>query len=327
MAWLDDLVDFAVKGLQGAVQVGRAIAGAVGELVQKVTESARRIADEAVRRADKAFRDEPETVREAIERDLQEVNERLQRLRQKYRERGSLSDDDDRLRIYLRERRDQLNKRLSGLEQILTAEEIVQRQQDYQSITITTETAHVLQYHVGQNTYNKTCVCGRPMVLQWPRDRASISIRDLFWGCSGWYVENNGEKSCKRTRALSAHDLTLFANLNRPEFKWQPADLAGWTRDPARERRVRDALESIRAQQRRRRIGVAVYRCPIHGESLRLQRKRERNGELLDEFFLGCPRWLPANQGCNFMVKLKSPAQISAVLTAGHGKGLFETAA
>jgi len=71
-------------------------------------------------------------------------------------------------------------------------------------------------------------------------------------------------------------------------------------------------------------MGIATYRCPIHGESLRLQRKNLRNDQILDEYFLGCPRWLPDNMGCNFLVKLKSAAQISSVLDMEQRVGVLD---
>ena len=54
-----------------------------------------------------------------------------------------------------------------------------------------------------------------------------------------------------------------------------------------------------------------------------LREKRDGAAGLLDQFLLGCPRWLPQKQGCNFLVKLKSPAQLSAYLESSKEGGLL----
>ena len=49
-----------------------------------------------------------------------------------------------------------------------------------------------------------------------------------------------------------------------------------------------------------------------------------KTAEQLDEYFLGCPRWLHDNSGCNFLIKLKSAAQISSVLNSEVQKGVLQ---
>ena len=132
--------------------------------------------------------------------------------------------------------------------------------------------------------------------------------------------------SGQRTEPLGESDLDLFANLGRPEFSPPASELTRLVTKVTREVRVRAALESIRSNHRSRRIGVRIYRCPLHGESLVLQKKREGSADLFDEFFLGCPRWLPDNEGCNFVVKLKSAARISSVFDHELGEGLISVA-
>jgi hypothetical protein len=310
----------------GVLQVGNAIVNAVPPVVEAAIKAAKRVVDEIVKVGTEAFRKDPNTAREYIERDLQEVNARIQRLRQKYQEKGSLNQADRESWEYLKQQRNDLNSKLTALDQINTAEDIVKQEKDYEATTVSDDNAQILQYHVGQSTHNKICTCGRPMVLQWNRELSTAGLKDFFWGCSGWYIVNNGKRICARQVRLSQEDLILFANLNRDEFKLKSAELTRKTLDPKRAKRVRDALDSIRAEHRKRRLGIAIYRCPIHGESLRLQRKKQTTNGLLDEYFLGCPRWLPNNAGCDFKVKLKSAAQISSVLVAEHDQGVFETA-
>ena len=147
----------------------------------------------------------------------------------------------------------------------------------------------------------------------------------FFWACSGWYIEINGRRACNRQELLSPDDLLLFTNLKRPEFTISSRELTDAALDPARAERLRQALDSIRAEHRKRDIGIALYRCPVHGESMVMRRKNVQTADLLDEFFLGCPRWLSDGSGCSFVVKLKSAAQMSAVLDGERQEGLLAT--
>ena len=324
MGFWSGLLNVVDAVFDGFTQVGKAIFKAGSEVVDTAVKSAKKIVDEIWKASAGVFQEEPKTVREHIERDLQEINARIQRLRQKFQEKGSLNVADRELWEYLKNQRNDLNAKLAALDQINMAEDIVKQEKDYETTIITDLNAQILQYHVGQSTHNKICTCGRPMVLQWNRELSTAGIKDFFWGCSGWYIVNNGKHACTRQIRLSQDDLNIFANLNRAEFKVKSAELTRKTLDPKRAKRVRDALDSIRAEHHKRRLGVAIYRCPIHGESLRLQRKKQTSSGLLDEYFLGCPRWLPNNAGCNFIVKLKSVGQISSVISAEQNQGIFQ---
>jgi hypothetical protein len=314
MGFWDGLFNVVGAVFDGVLQVGKAVFKALPIVVDATIKAARKIVDEVEKAADEAFREEPKTVREHIERALQEVNARIQRIRQKYQENGFLNQTDQETWNYLRQQRNELNEKLTALDQINTAEDIVKQEKDYDATTISDDNAQILQFHVGQSTHNKICVCGRPMVLQWNRDLTTAGLKDFFWGCSGWYIENKGKRACIRQVRLSQDDLRLFANLNRAEFKVTSIELTRKILDPKRAKRVREALDSIRDEHYKRNLGIAIYRCPIHGESLRLKRKKQSDKGLLDEYFLGCPRWLPHNAGCNFIVKLKSAGQISSVI-------------
>ena len=125
-----------------------------------------------------------------------------------------------------------------------------------------------------------------------------------------------GKPVCSGRSKLTREDLRLFAKLDKPELQIPSLDLTQRVLDQSRSRKIRDALESIRADHKKRDIGIEVYRCPIHGENLVLKRKNQAGDSILDEYFLGCPHWLSGGLGCNFMVKLKSPAQVSSVLHA-----------
>lgn len=319
------LVGDLVSGLIATVvQVGRAIVGAVAPVVKIIIQNAKDVVNGVVSGYSDGMREKPKSERERAERELQEVNAEMMRLRKQYIDRGGLSDQQRRRSAELKQRREVLNIELSAIDQILTAKEIVADEKNFRPVVITDANAQVLQYHVGQSTQNKMCDCGRSMVLQWNRQKSTAGLHDFFWGCSGFYVELNGRRACERKQQLTFDDLNLFANMNRPEFETDSATLTQETINPVKAQRIRQALDSIRDKHKDKRLGIAVYRCPIHGESLRLQRKNQPAGQLLDEYFLGCPRWLPQNAGCNFLVKLKSAAQISSVLDTEQSVGVLK---
>lgn len=320
MGFVGDLVSGLIATV---VQVGRAIVGAAAPVVKIIIQNAKDLVNGVVSGYSDGMREKPKSERERAERELQEVNAEVMKLRKQYIDRGGLSDQQKRRSAELKQRRDAINLEISAIDQLLTAKEIVAEEKTYRPVVITDANAQVLQYHVGQSTHNKTCDCGRPMVLQWDRQKSTAGLHDFFWGCSGFYIHVNGCTACTRTKRLTFEDLNLFANMNRPEFEINSATLTRETINPVKARRIRQALDGIRDSHRGKRLGIAVYRCPIHGESLRLERKNQATSQLLDEYFLGCPRWLPQDAGCNFVVKLKSAAQISSVLDAEHHKGVL----
>jgi len=305
------------------VTVGRAIAGAIAPVVRGIVEGAKNLINEVATLYSTTVRDEPATQRERNERELQQVNEEVMGLRKRHQQNDGLTQQEKRRWDELKHRRDELNAAIASIDQEATAQDIVTEEKHYKAVAITNDTAHILQYHVGQSAYNKTCTCGRVMVLQWNRQTATAGLRDFFWGCSGWYEQTNGRPACRGRSPLTHDDLNLFANLNRPEFEIDSATLTREVVNPTKARRIRQALDSVRGSQQSKRMGIATYRCPIHGESLRLRRKNQSSDQILDEYFLGCPRWLPDNQGCNFLVKLKSAAQISSVLNTEQRVGVL----
>ncbi|MBK7001811.1 MAG: hypothetical protein IPH35_18090 [Rhodoferax sp.] len=303
--------------------IGRSLGHVAAPVVKAIVQGARDFVNGVVIGFNEGMRDEPKSAQERNERELQQVNEEIMALREIHKRQGGLNDQQKRRHAILKERRDVLNQEISAIDKFSTAEEIVQEGKNYHPIVISDANAHILQYHVGQSAYNKLCQCGRVMVLQWNRSVATAGLNDFFWGCSGYYIKVDGRSVCHRTQKLTTDDLNLFANLNRPEFEIDSASLTRETINPVRARRIRQALDSIKGAQQSERIGIATYRCPVHGESLRLRRKNQSSDQLLDEYFLGCPRWLPDNAGCNFLVKLKSAAQISSVLDSEQRQGVL----
>ena len=304
-------------------QVGRAIVGVALPMSKVIVQSAKNLVNGVVASFEKGMRTDPQSARQHAERELQQVNDEIAVLKKLYLANQRLNREQDQTWHELRSRRDVLNGEITAIDKFTTAQEIIKEEENYRPIVISDANAHVLQYHVGQSTHNKMCVCGRDMVLQWNRATVTAGLHDFFWGCSGYYIRVNNRAACERTQQLTFEDLNLFANLNRPEFEIASATLTRETINPLKARRIRQALDSIRGTQQSKKAGIVTYRCPIHGESLRLQRKNQATDQLLDAYFLGCPRWLPNNAGCNYLVKLKSAAQISSVLDTEHHMGVL----
>jgi hypothetical protein len=303
--------------------IGRSLGHVAAPVVKAVVQGAKDLVNGFATGFSEKMRDEPKSAQERNERELQQVNEEVATLQKKYRDQGGLNDEQKKRWLFLRARRDALNNEIEAIDKFTAAEEIVKEEENYKPVFISDDNAHILQYHVGQSAYNKLCQCGRVMVLQWNRNVTTAGLNDFFWGCSGFYVKADNQAVCHRTQQLTVDDLNLFANLNRPEFEIDSSTLTRETINPVKARRIRHALDSIRGTQQSKKMGIATYRCPVHGESLRLRRKNQSSDQLLDEYFLGCPRWLPDNAGCNFLVKLKSAAQISSVLDTEQHKGVL----
>lgn len=317
MSWLFNLGRAVVDGV---VTAGRAIVAATTPVVVRVVETAHRVINAIRDGISREFRPPPKSERERIERDLEEVNARIMALRARYHGAGSLSEADKRENQRLRDRRNDLARELEAIDNIFHAEDIVDEHNQYREVEIDDDLAHVLQFHAGQSTTNKKCpVCGRAMILQWSRDLEVARVPNFFWGCTGYYFE---PRKCLHKDKLTTADLQLFVNVSHREFAMSPQDLAEATLKMAPQR-VREAMQDLVSQARGSRTGVERYRCPIHKERL-LPRKKGDATTLLDEFFLGCPRWLPDQRGCNFVIKLKAPAQIAAVLDASGAGGVLD---
>lgn len=321
MSFLSDFGRTFRSAFDGAVKAGRQIIRASAPVVRKVMEAARDAADELVRRVQR-MRGDPNSEREVVERQLQEVNARIARLRASYERNGELSPREREEWRRLKKRREQLIEDIENLDSAEFAADVADDESEFAATEVGEGDAHLIDMVTGQSTFGKKCrICSRAMVLQWDRRVGTPGLKDFFWGCSGWYVLlANGRHACRYSERLGKQDFSIFANVKKPEFQVSANELSRRVLDPARKQRLREVMDGIRQQNKQSDIGIAHYRCPVHGESLRLQRKGAAADSVLDEYFLGCPRWLPDQKGCNFLIKLKSPGRISAVIRESYGQ-------
>lgn len=327
MSWFSDLTQGLFAGIKS---IGRSLMEVTTPVIQRAMAASHRLVRAIQDGIRNEFRDSPKTAREKIQQDLAETNDRIQKLRQQWQEHGSLSSTDHGDLDHQRQRRKELIKDIEALDRVTTAEDMTEAEGAYKAFEITDAQVHILQYHVGQQAYegmyNKTCPhCQRPMILRW-RDGMLSSSAGFFWGCTGL----TATPQCKGTVNLAKDDLNLFAYAKRSEFELSPKDLADYAslKNP---KRVIEAIKSIQAATKNIG-GIQGYRCPTHGENLFLRESREGKKSLdpLDHFFLGCRHYhynasTGKNDGCHFVVKLKSAAQLSAILEAGSGIGLMAT--
>ena len=242
---------------------------------------------------------------------IREANDEMDDLQAKRQRDRRLNEYDQMAFDAARERRMKAFIDLSEARTAQFVDRVAEDDSGFDNLHVTESNLQVVQFHAGQTVSGKACVvCGRPMILQWQRGRSVRSTSDFFWGCSGYY----DGRACDRTERFGALDMSLFTKVDRPEFEVQPQalDVLAEKHRPHVEGRVADVIGSENE----------TYCCPIHLEPMQLRRKNNADG-LLDLYFFGCPRWRPDGTGCNHVQKLKSAAQLSAVLETSTGRGLL----
>jgi hypothetical protein len=224
----------------------------------------------------------------------------------------------------LMDEREELLSRNRQAKEIQTAESIIANEPVIEKVEIDLNTTHVLQFNAFADSVNKTCrVCGRPMKLQWRRGLLVAEPQDFFWGCTGWYFKNEqGFRLCKHEERFTRNDLGLVTKLSEPEFELSAQDLGVFIEDPGCSAIILERVADLNSDLARRKAGVELATCPVHGEHMVLRMKARPNG-LLDTFFLACPHWKPNDEGCPYMEKLKSGAQLSALLKSETGRGIL----
>lgn len=242
---------------------------------------------------------------------LSDVNEKIRYYEMKKRRDGSLSQYDlYEIQKLKSERHRLINEVLEHIEAD-TAAAIAEEPDSFEDVLIDDSNIHIIQFHVGQAVSGKKCVCGRPMILQWKRGTTRASMHDLFWGCTGFYTAE-----CYRKQNFHPEDARLFTKTTRPEFQITAAQLTTITNNPSAKSNITKRLNSMRNEV------IEKYLCPEHGVELVLKEKKNADG-VMDQFFLGCPLWKADDTGCNFVMKLKSPAQLASVLESHDGRGIL----
>ncbi|WP_407278220.1 hypothetical protein U5817_17295 [Aromatoleum evansii] len=267
-------------------------------------------------------------VRTQAQRDrerLRVVNEEIIYLRNRHRSSGGLSERERRRWHDLKEERDALNQELGRAKEVQAAEKIIDNESVIEKVEIDLNTTHVLQYNAFADSLNKRCrVCGRPMKLQWRRDLAIAGPRDFFWGCTGWYLPGtNDGHACKFQEKLARNDFGLMTDISEPEFELSAEEFGIIVDDPGTSSIIAERVSDLQSDLKKKKHGVELVTCPVHGENMVLRNKSGASG-LLDSYFLACPHWRPHDDNsCPFMEKLKSGAQLAALLKSQTGRGVL----
>ena len=240
-----------------------------------------------------------------------EINNEIQYYREKQIKDKILSEYDKEKVKELQFKRSLIGEKIGDIKEDSLAIEIANNNNQYDTINIQNHNLHILQYHVGKSITGKICrKCGRPMMLQWKRNKEITSINEFFWGCSGFYFKQN---KCNNTEPFTSSDHNLFTNNDIPEFSISNNELNRIVDIKSSQNIIKNRLDGITNQ------AVSEYICPFHNEPLVLREKREPLG-LLDSYYLTCPR---TDLGCSFKEKMKSPGQLTAVLEHFYGRGIL----
>lgn len=255
---------------------------------------------------------------------LRVVNDEIMFLRNRAQSRGSLSDQERRRWQNLREERNELMGQLGQAQEVKAAEKILNNEASLGKVDVGLHTTHIIQYNAFADTLGKKCpACARKMKLQWRRDLTVPAPKDFYWGCTGWYVLKGEVRACKHTEPLQPADFKLMADVSAPEFSLKADEFGDILTDAGTVEIITTRVDDLRSDLSRRKQGVELVTCPVHGEHMVLRKKTDATG-LLDAYFLACPHWLPnGGQGCSFIEKLKSGSQLAALLKSETGRGIL----
>jgi hypothetical protein len=254
---------------------------------------------------------------------LRGINDEIMDLRNRQMSRGTLSDRERRRWHELREGRDELLSELNQAKEVKATEKILATEELVEKVAVDAETTHILQYNAFADTLGKKCrVCGRQMKLQWRRNLEVASPRDFYWGCTGWYVQTGQGHACSHTEKLQPADFGLMTDTSAPEFSLTAGDFGEIVANDETAAVIATRVDDLRSDLSRRKEGVELATCPVHGERMVLRKKGSPSG-LLDMYFLACPYWQHDGQGCSFIEKLKSGPQLAALLKSQTGRGIL----
>ena len=254
---------------------------------------------------------------------LKDINAELADIRRRARE-GHAGDAERRRWDDLRQQRAETMRHQEQVKEIDAAEKIINAADGINKVIIDDENVHIITANAFADVVNKACrVCGRKMKLQWRRDVDSPSSADLFWGCTGWYFQNDGRRRCTNTETLNANDKALLVDTTLPEFQTSSDDFKAILDVPDIQKIIIERVDDLASDLNAKQAGVEVATCPVHGEALVLRKKAGGATGLLDMYHLRCPYWLPNNEGCPFIEKLKSPSQLAVLLKSETGSGIL----
>lgn len=240
---------------------------------------------------------------------LHEVNEELESLRkQQYKNTQEI-----RRLENLVEMRDELKHTVAKQREILAADAFVQNQNAVSEITINADNLHILQWNAFADVISKNCPsCKRKMKVQWANNS---NRQDFFWGCVGYYGGH-----CTYKQPLSKNDLQLLTDTSSEELQISTKEFDSIVMHPNMQTHIIHQVNDLSSDLRKQNKGVDIVCCPTHGQPMFLAEKKANVAGLLDRYHLKCPHYI---LGCSYMEKLKSGAQLAALLKHETGRGIL----
>lgn len=297
-----------------------ALFGAVTEIVSDVVSAVSSVM--SLGKSSKTIKTVKEQVSQQQE-DIHVLNDEIIYLRKKFKQNGSLNSQEQKRLLGLQEERDFVKEEINKNRKEIAAQKFIENENVNQQIIINNNTTHILQWNAFADTLGKTCPkCGRVMKIQWKRGLEYVSPIDFYWGCSGWYVQNNNISECRYTEKLQPRDFALMADTSAPEFKLSSQDFSVILNDDSTAKLITERIDDLQSDLSKNKQGIDIVCCPIHAEPMILQKKRDAVG-LLDQYYLKCPHWSPNGQGCTYIEKLKSGSQLAALLKNQTGRGIL----
>ena len=251
--------------------------------------------------------------KEKLQSDIQNLNDEILEYERKRARDGWLNENNLYEYNNLLEKRNSIKEEYYDAQEVAVAKKVAQDSGSYDFVNVIENNSQIILFHAGQTSVGKICPhCGRQMKIQFRRGISNPSLPDFFWGCTGYY----SYPTCKHTELFIPTDLNLFTKVDRPEFDITNEQLSNITLLPGSKNNIIKRMNGAKNQ------AIDNYICPVHGETLVVKEKHDADG-LLDQYFLSCPRWQPARQGCEYVEKIKSPAQLASVLESFYGRGIL----
>ena len=242
--------------------------------------------------------------------ELREKNEEIEYLkRQQYK-----STQENRRLQDLLEQQDGLKKLAQASREILAANTFLEQKDFTEEIIITDSNYHILQWNAFADVISKNCPhCNRKMKVQWGESyRGGMNF---FWGCTGFYGN-----ICTYKQNMTQHELRLLTDTSTNDLQVTSQDFNDILEHPTMQSEVIERVNDLVSDKRKNKTGVEIACCPIHGEPMVLSEKANNVKGFLDMYHLKCPHFY---SGCKYIEKLKSGAQLAALLKHETGRGIL----
>ena len=244
---------------------------------------------------------------------LKDINDEILEYQRKEQIDGCLSAGDVDLLEQLYTQKGRMIDKIHFIKDFEAAKDIVDNTDQYSHKEVDIVDPQELSRLKGQVMMGKKCPsCGLPQVIRFRSTITNPTFRDLFWGCAGYFVYENGRRKCTKTVPFSPNDRTIFANIHRPGMELSTARQNDLILHPAHSQIIQAKLKDAQAEE------TDDFLCPIHQEKMVLLTNKNAEN-LLDLYHLQCSRI-----DCLQKIKVNSAGQLDAVMQSYGKGGLFQ---